>query len=318
MNMNRKLDKSCLVLTGQGIGNLIMATPLLSALHSLGYRLDVWLKPTWPGSGIVLERPPIVRRVREVESFLDGDMKDYDVIVNTQWGIEIDEHNFKRKVYQCFNYPNKHEIENYMAPAYELGYEGEIPKQWVGDWPNDPPRDYSGKTIGIHSGCFGGIWEKKKWNHFRRLTTVLLVKGGYNVWNFGTDKERLPLTGPKLRYQRLDKYSDFAGSYTLPETISRMQNCDYFIANDSGLMHIADALGIPTIAIFGPTLVVKNRPVNKDSLVIQASEGWKNDCIPCQYTPNFKFCESNKCLDNVSPGFVYNEFEKLREELKGG
>lgn len=267
----------------------------------------------------MLERPPIVRRVREVESFLDGPIKDYDVIVNSQWGLSGADFPLKElqglNVYQAFNYPNKHEIENYMEPAYKLGYEGEIPKQWVGNW-KQRARNYNGKTVGIHSGCFGGIWEKKKWNGFENLLKKLLYKKGYNVFNFGTENESITLTGP---FQfRFGLYYDVAGNYTLSDTISKMaSSCDYFIANDSGLMHIADALGIPTIAIFGPTLVVKNRPVNKDSLVIQAAEGWKDDCIPCQYTPNFKFCESNKCLDNISPEFVYDEFVKLREELRG-
>lgn len=238
----------------------------------------------------------------------------YDAIVNTQWGLsgqQVPGDYFEgMNLYQGFNYPNKHEIENYMEPAYKLGYEGEIPEQWVGKWVR-PARNYNGTTVGIHSGCFGGIWEKKKWNGFEPLIRGLLNQQ-LNVWNFGTEKEEIELSE---YYTKWGTYYDFAGAYTLSETISRMQECDYFIANNSGLMHIADALGIPTIAIFGPTLVVKNRPVNKDSLVIQASTGWKPDCIPCQYTPNFKFCESNKCLDNISPEFVYKEFEKLRSEL---
>ena len=61
------------------------------------------------------------------------------------------------------------------------------------------------------------------------------------------------------------------GQLSIQETAAVIKGSSLLITNDSGLMHIADALGIPTIAIFGPTLVVKNRPVNKDSLVIDGN-----------------------------------------------
>ena len=85
----------------------------------------------------------------------------------------------------------------------------------------------------------------------------------------GNSKERLPLTGPKLRHQRLDKYSDFAGRYTLAETITRMQDCDYFIANDSGLMHIAATLGGKTVGLFGPTNWQRTSPYGANTKIIR-------------------------------------------------
>ena len=192
-----------------------------------------------------------------------------------------------------------------MYAARKLGHQGGVPEQWVGDWSRRDMFDLS--VVGIHSGCFDGVWAKKKWNHFDDLIKMLL-KNGFIIQNFGTEKEAQNIKD-KNYHEHANKGWDLA------HTIDEMMSCGYFISNDSGLMHIADALGIPTIAIFGPTLVTKNRPVGKHSLTIQASKGWKDDCIPCQYTPNFKYCQSNECLKNISAEFVYEQFVKLREEL---
>lgn len=290
--------------------------------------MDVWLKPTWKSSGVVLENPAIVREVKEVEDFIPQQINDrgYDFVINTQWGMEHEKYLYIQNALQCYNIPTKHEIINYLEVAYRLGYMGEVPEQWVGEWIWTGSETFidtgseqkislsGGKTIGIHSGCFGGVWEKKQWGGFSRLIGGLLAND-FHVVNFGVQKEDITPNGLFAPEVNLEHYEDLAGTCNLPETIMEMLECDYFISNDSGLMHIADALGIPTIGIFGPTLVVKNRPINKNSLVIQATKGWKEGCIPCQYTPNFKNCESNECLKNISADFVFDQFLKLRKEL---
>ncbi len=278
----------------------------------MGYRLDVLLKPTWKGSGIVLENG-IINNVTEISASLgpsDEYLEDYDYIVNNFWsGVELP-HSVKLVDNSVLN-TNYHEIENYMYAAHQLGYKGGVPEQWVGNWKWQG--SINGTRIGIHSGCFGGGWEKKKWEKFSRLVGELLIKD-FRVINFGIEDEKIRPDGMMSTAGPMRNYFDYAGQLTIAETITHMTHCDYFIANDSGLMHIADALGIPTIAIFGPTLVVKNRPVGKNSMTIQASK----DCVPCQYTPNFSKCESNECLKSISPEFVYGEFVKLRKELRNG
>jgi len=47
---------------------------------------------------------------------------------------------------------------------------------------------------------------------------------------------------------------NLAGNLSLPETGSAMDRCAVVLANDTGLMHIAEARGVPVVAIFGPTV----------------------------------------------------------------
>lgn len=46
---------------------------------------------------------------------------------------------------------------------------------------------------------------------------------------------------------------DLCGKLTIPEVAACLERCDLYIGNDSGLMHLAAATGIPTLGLFGPT-----------------------------------------------------------------
>ena len=46
---------------------------------------------------------------------------------------------------------------------------------------------------------------------------------------------------------------DLVGALSLPEAAACLRRCDLFVANDSGLMHLAAAAGAATLGLFGPT-----------------------------------------------------------------
>jgi len=54
---------------------------------------------------------------------------------------------------------------------------------------------------------------------------------------------------------------DLAGQTDLPEYMSRLQSCRVVVTNDTGGMHLANALGVPVLALFGPTNPVRTGPV---------------------------------------------------------
>jgi heptosyltransferase-2 len=70
---------------------------------------------------------------------------------------------------------------------------------------------------------------------------------------------------------------NLAGKTNLKEAIAAISRCSLFISNDSGLMHIAGALNIPTVAIFGSTNPVTTSPVGDRSVVIYKGAS----CSPC-------------------------------------
>ena len=70
---------------------------------------------------------------------------------------------------------------------------------------------------------------------------------------------------------------DMAGKTTLKEAIALIARCDLFISNDSGLMHLAGALDVPLVAIFGSTNPATTSPVGEKSVVIHKNVS----CSPC-------------------------------------
>ncbi|HNC23034.1 MAG TPA: glycosyltransferase family 9 protein [Opitutaceae bacterium] len=58
-----------------------------------------------------------------------------------------------------------------------------------------------------------------------------------------------------------DRVENLAGRTSLPDYCARLQSCRALVTNDTGGMHLANALGVPLIALFGPTNPVRTGPV---------------------------------------------------------
>jgi heptosyltransferase-2 len=69
----------------------------------------------------------------------------------------------------------------------------------------------------------------------------------------------------------------FAGSTSLRDFIDMVAACRIFLCNDSGAMHIAAALGVPSITVFGPTNEIATGPTGPLAVVIREPV----DCAPC-------------------------------------
>jgi len=71
---------------------------------------------------------------------------------------------------------------------------------------------------------------------------------------------------------------NLAGSLSLRRSISVLSRCRLFIGNDSGLMHIAAALGVPLVAVFGPTEPGRTAPLADRFRLLHRGA----DCVPCR------------------------------------
>jgi heptosyltransferase-2 len=99
---------------------------------------------------------------------------------------------------------------------------------------------------------------------------------------------------------------DISGKTDLKEAIALIAHCALFISNDSGLMHVASALGIPTVAIFGSTDPYTTSPVGKNSVVIHHD-------VPC--SPCLKpVCPTDfRCMKLITVDEVYEAARKLMD-----
>lgn len=97
---------------------------------------------------------------------------------------------------------------------------------------------------------------------------------------------------------------NLAGKTTLWEAIYLISQCRLFISNDSGLMHIAGALNIPTVAIFGSTNPVTTAPVGNKSIIVRR----EISCSPCLK----ETCPTDfRCMKQISVEDVFAAAQSL-------
>jgi ADP-heptose:LPS heptosyltransferase len=100
----------------------------------------------------------------------------------------------------------------------------------------------------LHPGCKPD-WPWKKWHGFddlaRRFPHVAIVGSPQDAENERTYFAR-PFAWPPHVH-------DFSGTLSLTDTAALISQCTALVANDSGLMHLGVALGVPTFGIFGIT-----------------------------------------------------------------
>jgi len=70
---------------------------------------------------------------------------------------------------------------------------------------------------------------------------------------------------------------NFAGETSLSRFIDLAAGCAVFLTNDSGAMHVASALGVPTVAVFGATDHAATGPTGAHSRVVRHPV----ECSPC-------------------------------------
>ena len=167
------------------------------------------------------------------------------------------------------------------------------------------------KAIVIHpgSGSKKKVWPLERFleliHYFQRHfnSRILIVLGpaeGQEVQKaFGEIEWELGPTAPLL-----------VKGLSLLELASVMQGCHLFIGNDSGITHMAAALGLPTIAIFGPSDHKIWSPRGEKVFIVRK----EMNCSPCSQE-KFVQCKNLECLREIEIGDVLEGIRKLAIQL---
>ena len=133
-------------------------------------------------------------------------------------------------------------------------------------------------VIGVAPGAaYGGA---KRWlpERFAQTAVRLAEERRASVAVFGSRDELAICEAVREQVEGAGKRClNFAGATTLAEFIELAAACDIFLTNDSGPMHIASALGVPTVAIFGATDDIATGPTGASSSVVRQPV----ECSPC-------------------------------------
>jgi len=116
----------------------------------------------------------------------------------------------------------------------------------------------------------------KRWpvRHFAELAKVLAERG-YAVWALGSKKDAE--IGEAIATASAGACRNLCGVTSLAQAIDVMAMCDFAVNNDSGLMHIAAAVGRPLVAIFGSSSPGFTPPLSDRAAVVSL----KLACSPC-------------------------------------
>lgn len=157
--------------------------------------------------------------------------------------------------------------------------------------------------IGINPGAAYG--EAKRWGEarfaavgkrlIRDADATILVLGGPSEADLGG--RIAEAVGPAAQ--------NWCGKTTLPQLAGLLAEVDLLITNDTGPMHLADAVGCPVVAIFGPTDPVTTRPFGRNHIVVRHAI----DCSPClERTCPLKH---HLCMDSIQPNEVLDAAWKI-------
>jgi len=162
-------------------------------------------------------------------------------------------------------------------------------------------------VVGIAPGA-GGSWGKdavyKHWPalKFAQVAERLMIEFKAKVVLLGDEGEQ-PIADVIVNALPV-KPIDLTGRIRLGLLPAIIKSLDLLISNDGGPMHIAVALGVKTVAVFGPVseLVYGPYPDSKDHVVLK----WNTECRPCYRNFRLPVCDRDKeCLRSVSAEGVY-------------
>ena len=124
---------------------------------------------------------------------------------------------------------------------------------------------------------------------FAAISDYLIASYGIKVILFGGRDERSLLSRFKdcaVRKPIIPK------ELNLREFISVVSHCNLFLCNNSGPLHIATALNIPTVSTMGPTIPFHWWPRSDNHIVLRKDM----DCSPCKKG----ICETHECMELIT------------------
>ena len=143
-------------------------------------------------------------------------------------------------------------------------------------------------------------WDSKKFNQ----VAAEYIKNGGIVAVLGSKSERI-IGNEVVAGLSENKAFNLSGETTFSDLYNLLRNARACVANDSGIMHLAAALGVPGVAVFGPTDYRATGPVSDKWLIVYDKE----PCAPC-----FKrVCPtgSRHCMEKLTADEVITALHQL-------
>jgi ADP-heptose:LPS heptosyltransferase len=255
---------------------------LLAALRELGFEVDVALAADYPETAELLKPWSAVRAV--FASGLIPPAENYQYVLPAippfYWPRLA--HRFRGTnnllPRPCDSLFYKNEQAFYLSFGRTLGWDGASPPV-VLPIARTERAEITNRTLVLAPGCKTGEMAKKRWPYFPAL-----AEGFDDVVVVGTADDVWDAHGKRLHFR--GHASKLTGRLSLRETAEIIATAGAFVGNDSGLSHIAAAVGTPTVIIFGPTSELVLGPFPPNVRIIRRGL----ECEPCWFNRRFRAC----------------------------
>lgn len=318
-----------LIIAPQWIGDAVMTEPLLRRLQARGERLTVGALP-WVA--------PVYRAMPQVETVIEFPFKHGGVQLAARRSLARQLQGHFETAYVCPNSLKSALLPFLASIPKRVGYLGEARIGLLTHRLKNPGKGARPPMVAFYSALSGeaGVEADRPClqpdaAHVQgHIAALGLLTGGYHVFAPGAEygpAKRWPaahyaalaeqlerpvvLLGSGKEAALCDEISaaapgrcqNFAGKTSLDQALSLIAASKSIVSNDSGLMHVAAAFGVPQVAIFG-----SSSPLHTPPLSDQATVLWlKNDpayepaldCAPCFQ----RECPlgHTRCLHDISP-----------------
>lgn len=282
-----------LIIRGGAIGDFILTLPVFQALQETFPDAQVDILG-YPNIARLAEISGLVNQTRAIEAqavagffarngTLDEEWSDYfsqfEIIVSYLYDPdEIFQTNVKRCSKAQFiqgphrpdEFQEHHATEAFLKPLEQLAIFQAKDVPSITPKTRPPSRRLVGSWLALHpgSGSKSKNWPIENWSQLvRRLLTHtewnLLIVGGE------ADRDELEHLSSTEESQRIQV--EF--SSPLDELASILTECEGFVGHDSGISHLASALGLPGLVLWGPSNETVWHPRSEEVVVIKHESG---------------------------------------------
>lgn len=314
-----------LFITATRIGDAVLTTGLLDHLCR-----------AHPGIGVTVAcgapAAPLFRALPELEQVIVLDKRRFGLhwlhlwsrVVGRRWDIVVDLRRtalpqFLRKDRQLRAprpAPGRHRVAE-LAMAVET-IEPPAPRLWLSAADRAAAQALipgAGPVLAIGPAA---NWRGKQWRaeYFAELVARLTAPGGIlpgaRVAVFAAKSERSQ-AAPVLESITADRRIDLVGKVDLPVAAACLERCALFVGNDSGLMHLAAAAGVPTLGLFGPSPDVRYAPWGPLTAVARTRQSYRE----LVEAPDFDHRTTGTLMDGLSVDMAANAAEALWHRVLG-
>lgn len=282
-----------LVIRGGAIGDFILTLPVLSALRAafpdthlevLGYPRVAQLAVA---AGVAdatasIESRPLAgyfSRTGPVDKSLDPYFASFSVIVSYLYDpdgyfqanvLNATKAQFFKGPHRPSETENLHAAKALLKPLERLAIFNPDPEPKLPLPPTALPVGREGRWLAMHpgSGSETKNWPEENW---AALICFLLEHTGLNLLLVGGEAEGNRLL--KLAPNGLNPRVEIAQNLPLTGLAARLQGCEAFVGHDSGITHLAAALGLKTLALWGHTNPEVWRPAGNRAEILRHPEG---------------------------------------------